>query len=89
MIMREKNETMDIKGLLCQGLDINFFLFFIPFAREIKKSNLLAGLPPKEWVLARIDGEEFNNAVRVQLKHFFAIRPNRANTSRQFEFCYI
>lgn len=38
--------------------------FFLPFAREIRESNRLAGLPSEEWVSARIDGEVFNNTVR-------------------------
>ncbi len=43
--------------------------YFMPFAREIRESNRLAGLPSEEWVSARIDGEVFNSAVRGFLVH--------------------
>ncbi len=41
--------------------------YFLPFAREIRETNRLAGLPSEEWVSARVDGEVFNNAVRDYL----------------------
>ncbi len=41
--------------------------YFLPFTKEIRQSNRHPGLPSEEWVSARIDGEEFNRAVRKSL----------------------
>ena len=41
--------------------------YFLPFTKEIRDSNRKPGLPSEEWVSARIDGESFNNNVRIFL----------------------
>ncbi len=41
--------------------------YFLPFTPELRNTNRGPGLPSEEWVSARIDGEAFNNAVRIFL----------------------
>ncbi|KPU43821.1 epoxyqueuosine reductase [Oxobacter pfennigii] len=38
--------------------------YFLPFSYEVRKSNIGAGLPSKEWLYGRIEGEKCNNALR-------------------------
>jgi epoxyqueuosine reductase len=38
--------------------------YFLPFTEEIRSSNRLQGLPSKEWIYGRCEGEIFNNAMR-------------------------
>ena len=38
--------------------------YFLPFTEEIRSSNRLNGLPSKEWLYGRCEGEMFNNAMR-------------------------
>ncbi|MBZ2166771.1 epoxyqueuosine reductase [Methanobacterium sp. VT] len=39
--------------------------YFLPFTEEIRSSNRLEGLPSKEWLYGRCEGEMFNDAVRL------------------------
>lgn len=38
--------------------------YFLPFSLQVRKANRSAGWPAREWVYARIEGEEFNNHLR-------------------------
>ena len=38
--------------------------YFLPFSVEIRRANYRPGLPAREWVYGRIEGEECNNALR-------------------------
>lgn len=38
--------------------------YFLPFTESIRSSNRLKGLPSKEWLYGRYEGEIFNNALR-------------------------
>jgi epoxyqueuosine reductase len=38
--------------------------YFLPFTEYIRSSNRLKGLPSKEWLYGRYEGEMFNNALR-------------------------
>lgn len=42
-------------------------VYFLPFTKEIRDSNRQCGLPSKEWISARIDGENSNNSLRAFL----------------------
>lgn len=39
--------------------------YFLPFTTIIRTSNRLEGLPSKEWLYGRCEGEMFNNALRL------------------------
>jgi len=39
--------------------------WFLPFTKAVRDTNRMPGLPSEEWTSARIDGEAFNNAVRI------------------------
>ncbi|KKM11974.1 4Fe-4S ferredoxin [Clostridiales bacterium PH28_bin88] len=41
--------------------------YFLPFTKEVRRSNRSLGLPSEEWVSSRIDGESFNDAARRTL----------------------
>ncbi len=41
--------------------------YFLPFSKEIREANRTPGLPAEEWLYGRIEGEEFNDALRVFL----------------------
>ena len=59
--------------------------YFLPFAREIRESSRLAGLPSEEWVFARIDGETFNKTVRgfiIDLLTEMGPIPSRLRTTK-------
>lgn len=38
--------------------------YFLPFTEDVRASNRSKGLPSKEWLYGRYDGEMFNNALR-------------------------
>lgn len=38
--------------------------YFLPFTEHVRSSNRLKGLPSKEWLYGRYEGEMFNNALR-------------------------
>ena len=38
--------------------------YFLPFTEAVRKSNRTKGMPSKEWLYGRWDGEIFNNALR-------------------------
>jgi len=38
--------------------------YFLPFTERIRSSNRLKGLPSKEWLYGRYEGEIFNNSLR-------------------------
>jgi len=44
--------------------------YFLPFAETIRRSNQNKGIPSKEWVYGRYDGEIFNNALRSFIIEF-------------------
>jgi epoxyqueuosine reductase QueG len=39
--------------------------WFLPFTKAVRDTNRAPGLPSEEWASARIDGEDFNNALRI------------------------
>ncbi len=41
--------------------------WFLPFTKAVRDTNRPAGLPSEEWVSARIDGEVFNNALKIHV----------------------
>lgn len=45
--------------------------YFLPFTAAVREANRLPGLPAPEWLYGRIEGEEFNNAMRRHLMDFF------------------
>ncbi|UTB32206.1 MAG: 4Fe-4S binding protein [Methanobacterium sp. ERen5] len=38
--------------------------YFLPFSETVRKSNITKGMPSKEWLYGRWEGELFNNALR-------------------------
>lgn len=44
--------------------------YFLPFTKEVRASNRLPGMVSEEWASARIDGEAFNNALRLFVADF-------------------
>jgi epoxyqueuosine reductase QueG len=45
--------------------------YFLPFSEEVRKANRIMGLPAKEWLYGRYEGEIFNNALREYLANWF------------------
>jgi epoxyqueuosine reductase len=45
--------------------------YFLPFSLKVRAANRTAGLPAKEWLYGRIEGEEFNVALRKFLVGWF------------------
>ena len=45
--------------------------YFLPFSLAVRKANRQDGLPAKEWLYGRIEGEALNNALRRFLTDFF------------------
>jgi epoxyqueuosine reductase QueG len=45
--------------------------FFLPFSLKVRETNRNNGLPAKEWLYGRIEGEEFNIALRKYLVGWF------------------
>jgi len=52
--------------------------YFLPYTAEVRTANRTPGLPAPEWLYGRIEGEEFNNALRRHLIGFFAAAGCRA-----------
>lgn len=46
--------------------------YFLPFTAEVREANRIMGLPAREWLYGRIEGEQFNNALREFLVHYFS-----------------
>lgn len=44
--------------------------YFLPFTGEVRASNRLPGMVSEEWASARIDGEAFNDALRLFVADF-------------------
>jgi epoxyqueuosine reductase len=44
--------------------------WFLPFTKAVRDTNRAPGLPSEEWASARIDGEVFNNALRVYVMNW-------------------
>lgn len=44
--------------------------YFLPFTEDVRASNRLPGMVSEEWASARIDGEAFNNALRLFVADF-------------------
>lgn len=44
--------------------------YFLPFTEEVRASNRLPGMVSEEWTSARIDGEAFNDALRLFIADF-------------------
>ena len=42
-------------------------VYFLPFSKQIREANRVEGLPALEWVYGRIEGEEFNRALRQHI----------------------
>jgi epoxyqueuosine reductase QueG len=41
--------------------------YFLPFSSQVREANRIAGLPAKEWLYARIEGEVFNGIIKQAL----------------------
>jgi epoxyqueuosine reductase QueG len=46
--------------------------YFLPFSKRVRESNRSIGLPAREWLYGRIEGERFNVAVREFVVRMFA-----------------
>lgn len=46
--------------------------YFLPFTLSVREANRIMGLPAREWLYGRIEGEQFNNALREYLVRYFA-----------------
>jgi epoxyqueuosine reductase len=46
--------------------------YFLPFSDRIREANRSAGLPAQEWLYGRIEGEQFNNALRKFMVRWFS-----------------
>ncbi len=46
--------------------------YFLPFSKKIREANRRQGIASDEWMIGRIQGEEFNNALRDELVNYFA-----------------
>jgi epoxyqueuosine reductase len=46
--------------------------YFLPFDLAVRKANRQEGLPAKEWLYGRIEGEALNNALRQFLVDYFS-----------------
>jgi len=45
--------------------------YFLPFTKRIRESNRTMGLPVREWLYGRIEGEQFNVALRKFMIRWF------------------
>lgn len=45
--------------------------YFLPFTQVVREANRSAGLPAREWLYGRIEGEELNNSLRNHLVRWF------------------
>lgn len=45
--------------------------YFLPFTKEVREANRKPGLPAREWLHGRIEGEELNNLLRPFLLTLF------------------
>jgi len=52
--------------------------YFLPYTAEVRTANHGPGLPAPEWLYARIEGEELNNALRRHLVDFLTEAGYRA-----------
>ncbi|NLC51775.1 MAG: epoxyqueuosine reductase [Firmicutes bacterium] len=52
--------------------------YYLPFSAEVREANRELGLPAREWLYGRIEGEEFNNALRRHLVEEFVQKGARA-----------
>lgn len=41
--------------------------YFLPFSQAVRQANRVPGLAAREWLYGRIEGEQFNNALRLHL----------------------
>ncbi len=46
--------------------------YFLPFTQKVRTANRTMGLPAREWLYGRIEGEQFNNALRKFMTEWFA-----------------
>jgi len=46
-------------------------VYFLPFTERIRKANRNTGLPAREWLYGRIEGEQFSVALRNHLVQWF------------------
>ncbi|MGB9979614.1 epoxyqueuosine reductase [Methanobacterium sp.] len=52
--------------------------YFLPFTEPIRSSNRQKGLPSKEWLYGRCEGEIFNNALRSLIVRLFETAGGKA-----------
>ncbi|MCX7779745.1 MAG: 4Fe-4S binding protein [Negativicutes bacterium] len=45
--------------------------YFLPFSKEVREANRSLGLPSREWLYGRIEGEALNHALRRFLVDWF------------------
>jgi epoxyqueuosine reductase QueG len=45
--------------------------YFLPFSKQVREANRFLGLPAKEWLYGRIEGEHFNVGLREFVVHMF------------------
>lgn len=46
--------------------------YFLPFTKEVRQANRAKGLPAREWLYGRIEGELFNKALSQFIVDWFA-----------------
>jgi epoxyqueuosine reductase len=45
--------------------------YFLPFTKRVREANRTMGLPVREWLYGRIEGEQFNVALRTFMVRWF------------------
>ena len=57
--------------------------YFLPFSAKVREANRISGLPAKEWLYGRIEGEQFNRSLMdaivkyLKEKGYQALAPSR------------
>lgn len=52
--------------------------YFLPFSDKVRKANRISGLPAKEWLYGRIEGEQFNRSLSQYLVQYLVEKGYRA-----------
>ncbi len=52
--------------------------YFLPFSDKVRKANRIPGLPAKEWLYGRIEGEQFNRSLSQYLVQYLMDKGCRA-----------
>lgn len=57
---------------------ISVVSYFLPFSDKVRKANRIPGLPAKEWLYGRIEGEQFNRSLNQYLVQYLMDKGYRA-----------